>query len=489
MKRALKRICTLLMALCLILNMGLVAGATETAEVNNAKSGVLQIKAYFSLIEGKDSNGNNILSSDTSMNFYSSGTGFLINENTLITNAHVVDTEMVLENYFTNASSLVNDYEVTIKVVIKNDVEISATVLNYSKEVDFAIITLEQSIVGKTPLTLASDEYLDSIQTATNVYALGFPSRMDYIVAGSGDATEDSIYVTSGTITSITNTVNEGRVVPVFVNSATLTGGNSGGPLVDSSGVVIGINSWGVTTAGVTDYMSVRISEVTEIMDALGIEYTSTSSTAVTVTPEPEVVVTEAPVVVTEAPVVVTEEPVVVVEESDNTMLMIGGAVVVLVVLIAVFFVMKSKKNQAPASNFNTAASRPVEAAPQSYAPQYRPQDEGTTTLGEGAGGTTVLGSSLGTIVRTKTGEEVSINVPYFTIGKEKGRVTYAVTDNSAISRVHVTIFEKDGSVYIRDMGTTNGTIVNGTKLVENKEYPLLKNSQITMGDEKFTFK
>ena len=91
-------------------------------------------------------------------------------------------------------------------------------------------------------------------------------------------------------------------------------------------------------------------------------------------------------------------------------------------------------------------------------------------------------------IVRKKTGEVINITKPEFLIGKSKTKADYAIEDNSAISRVHCIIVQKDGVNYIKDNNSTNHTYLNGVELAPGKEHLLKNKTLIQMGDEEFTF-
>lgn len=93
-----------------------------------------------------------------------------------------------------------------------------------------------------------------------------------------------------------------------------------------------------------------------------------------------------------------------------------------------------------------------------------------TTVLGVGseAGETTVLGASQAQIIkpyllRIKNNERIELNKPVFRIGKERSYVDYFVSDNTAVSRSHANIINKDNEFYIVDTNSTNHTYVNHT--------------------------
>ena len=74
---------------------------------------------------------------------------------------------------------------------------------------------------------------------------------------------------------------------------------------------------------------------------------------------------------------------------------------------------------------------------------------------------------------------DIVLNGEAFVIGRatRTGESTGANYEFSAeitpISRIHAQIQYTDGVYYIQDLGSSNGTFVNGTKLEANKPYPI----------------
>ena len=91
-------------------------------------------------------------------------------------------------------------------------------------------------------------------------------------------------------------------------------------------------------------------------------------------------------------------------------------------------------------------------------------------------------------LVRKSTGEIINITKPEFVVGKSKTKADYAIANNSAISREHCIIVQRDGVNYIKDNNSTNHTYVNGVELQPGKEVLLKHKTDIRMGDEEFTF-
>lgn len=254
------------LAFVMILAMSVTAFAANDANeaVNEARKGVLQINLLY-----VDQNGNEHL--------IQGGSGFLIGETSgadhVITNAHVVnmddEVKQAASEYF-GVDFFSGNINMRIKVVVKRDVEISATIVNQSDAMDFAILKLEQPIYDRAPLTLNSD--MNSVIATGNVYALGFPAAIE-IAQDATYYTSDDVNVTAGIVSKTTTLDSVGYIQ----HSATLSDGNSGGPLVNNNGEVIGLNRAGVDD---TYFYSVQISEVTEILDMLGINYQKAAGSA-----------------------------------------------------------------------------------------------------------------------------------------------------------------------------------------------------------------
>jgi len=180
---------------------------------------------------------------------YGSGTGFVVSsEGYILTNAHVVD----------GAS------KVTIKVFGEEE-ERDATVIGSDTETDIAVLKVEG--VTLQPLKLGDS---DQVRVGEYVLAIGNPLSTDElantITFGIISATKREI-----TIDNYTNTYLQ--------TDAAINFGNSGGPLINLSGEVIGINSAKTITAGYDELgnavsaegigFALPINQVKKIMEVL----------------------------------------------------------------------------------------------------------------------------------------------------------------------------------------------------------------------------
>ncbi|HEX2954296.1 MAG TPA: trypsin-like peptidase domain-containing protein [Bacillota bacterium] len=190
-----------------------------------------------------------------------SGSGFLIGDNEnqyIITNSHVVESDPNnIQIYDPLAESYINT-----KVVFWNP--------QYDTDgLDFAILKLIHPIAHAKPFYIKTS---DQVEQGDKVFAIGFPGVADdYFTPTDGSPAT----VTGGTV---------GRKVKYketnyYQMDASINHGNSGGPLVDEDGAVIGINTNSVETDTANDspahgiFGAVLIDEVIPKLDELSITY------------------------------------------------------------------------------------------------------------------------------------------------------------------------------------------------------------------------
>lgn len=252
-------VCIMAMMLISMISINTFAANDVASEVLDARNGIFQIKVCH-----VDNAGNAVT--------IQSGSGFLVGDSgsgakTIITNAHVVDltpeTQQKAKAYLG-----VSDLNIRIDIVVKRDVVVSATILNESKGADFAILNLDKPIYERTTLALSSSEQATETQ---NVFALGFPSVISYL--------QDDAYYTSSDVNVTKGTVSKKMIKNSLLyiqHSAILSDGNSGGPLLDEAGNVIGINTFSDNDERY--FYSLAIDEVSEVLDALGVYYDKADS-------------------------------------------------------------------------------------------------------------------------------------------------------------------------------------------------------------------
>lgn len=554
-----KKLFSLLLALCLTIAMAVPVFADDAEIVNKMRSGVLQVNLNWI-----DQNGGR--------HFIQGGSGFLINDQTLLTNQHVVtmtqETKEAASDLY--GVDFVNDnkLDVRVQVVVQRDVVIDASVIQSSAEMDVAILELSSPIYDRISLELGDSANVKETQA---IYVLGFP-LLSELAQDVRYYTSDDVSVTSG----IVSKKMERNSTPFIQHGAKISDGNSGGPLVavDSDGVgrVIGINTSRVSIEE-GYYYAMEINDVKTLLNQLGVTYnegsgttggttgtegntttgtegTGTNGGEVKVDPVVEPVATDTSKLESaisdaedkladgkytedsvkeledkldsayevmdddEASQEIIDKAQDEVEKAADDLeeqkgpgmmlwIIIGAAVVIIVVIVVILVVSsgnKKKKEEMERERMmrqRAEEQRRTAPAPRAEARSYNPVQEQsagageTSVLGEGRGETTVLGASAQSaayMIRKKTNERVVISAPSFTIGKERSRVNYCISDNTSVSRCHARISRKGSQYFVADMNSTNFTFVNGVKVVPGQEVALKDNDTVRFADEDFEF-
>lgn len=135
----------------------------------------------------------------------SMGSGFAIGENCIITNAHVIN----------------NQYDVIIETYggeMKR-----AFIVALDERIDIAVIGVADATF--TPLRVAD---LSTVSVGDDVYAIGAPNSLAFTL-------------TKGVVSSKERLVSRQKFIQT---DAAINTGNSGGPLLNDAGEVIGVNSY-----------------------------------------------------------------------------------------------------------------------------------------------------------------------------------------------------------------------------------------------------
>lgn len=280
MRKVMKKWMLMLVSVCMILSMCIPALAAGSGNaIKDVGDGVLQLSMVY---EAKD--GTEVV--------LKSGSCFLLNEKTVLTNyslTHLGNTdddtrirEFLEETYdvdFTNASQASKNikYYVTVRRDMRNEAVILENVT--SESIDLAVLTLNEAINGREPVILGYSE--DAMET-DDVYSLGF-ERVAALVQDLNLYTKDDIDIQRGIISKAA----EIDTIPVFQHTATVKSGTYGGPLVDSNGYIIGLNSEYMAVRAkakqglsadseddtTTNYYAVQIEEIKEALDPYAIAY------------------------------------------------------------------------------------------------------------------------------------------------------------------------------------------------------------------------
>ena len=193
---------------------------------------------------------------------------------------------------------------------------------------DYAILRAARPVTECKPLPIRSRE---SVKQGETVVALGCPAVLDEqsLSSGSKDITS-----TTGTVARHMTMTNAGNTNAI-VHNANISGGNSGGPLIDENGSVIGLNTYGI----VDSYSCAIYSDyVMQVLDQMGIPYMSAGS-------------------------------------SISVVTIAAAAVAVAAVAVAIYFLLRNRKSTEKSSKEVNPGVGPVSTVPaDGYKPSFRVQ-------------------------------------------------------------------------------------------------------------------
>ena len=85
-------------------------------------------------------------------------------------------------------------------------------------------------------------------------------------------------------------------------------------------------------------------------------------------------------------------------------------------------------------------------------------------------------------LIPLKGGRPILIQRDVTVVGRQKDQCD-VILDRSSISKLHCLIVRTDGLLFIRDLGSTNGTKVNGQRVIRGA---LLPGDELAFASEKF---
>ncbi len=194
---------------------------------------------------------------------YWRGTGFFIgpegeNPQYIVTNCHVLE-EFILAGKALGGGEL--------HVLYEKDDEEEAYLVDYDAEKDVAVLRLAEPTDKRVPLLLKEPP---ESSLGSEVYAVGYPLAADVTVQAVTSFSQKDATVTTGSISRFLTESGTGR--KLLQTDAALSGGNSGGPLIDGTGAVIGINTAG-SNLDQNLFYAVSVSEVLPLLVKNSIPY------------------------------------------------------------------------------------------------------------------------------------------------------------------------------------------------------------------------
>lgn len=436
-KTALIRIFALILALILCTAQAFAAGTNPVSETRN---GTVRVMAYY----------DNDYFEGTSL-----GTAFIVSEENgdtyFVTNRHVISEEDILCN---QAYILLDDYAMT-HMGFDSSHAVPCELYYVDPLFDIAILKAETTLEGRHPLTLSDPtERMDSND---QVIAVGYPRSADYVTDHADEvsgveyfevvASPDRVTFTDGILSGFVRNNVIGNGVECIQHSAPINGGNSGGPLVDENGYVIGVNTWEIGRDGETLHSySINVSEVIDILDREGIDW-------------------QAP------------------QARFSWLALILTVVVAAIAAAAALILRKKAQPKAaavPAAAVNAAETvgAYVPAVPAAFekpaAPAAAQNDSGLRFQG---------------VSGVFAGKRFSIS-GQIRMGRDNKANDFAFpADTKGISSQHCVLIYTDSKLYLKDVGSTYGTYLgNGQRLAAGQAVELRIGDRFYLGSTNETF-
>lgn len=389
----------------------------------------------------------------------STGSGFMLGAAPdgdgwlFLTNHHVIGT----------ASDLVVGFHQDGQVFAYN-----ARVVTASEELDLAVLWLATDRENAAHRAKALALRLPLARKGEGVVALGFPGTADYLGTTPDDVDFFMSTLTGGTASKITHgnwqKDGSGLRFDIVQHTASINPGNSGGPLLDLCAQMIGLNTMSATKSGSGSaandtYWAISAPVAMQFLDAEGIGYTRADSDCQTngagapapATPAPPQTTPSTPSDPAPQP-----QPPAVAEVAWRlptwavaaislglALLVIGGAVLAA----------SLRKHPAGRPGLFAAAPGPGKAL---------------VMLEFGSGAKRALGqAALTRGLRIGRGAEADIR-----------------HEGPGISRIHALIRLEGRRLMLTDLGSTNGTRVDGKPLVPHQATQITSASVILLGSE-----
>lgn len=454
-----KKILALVLALVLVLGISVMPASAAT----DTRDGVALVLVYFENAHGEWEG------------YGYRGTGFFVGNNGedpkyLVTNNHVIEMYTLL-----GSGELVNapaeyiydneDYEgyyVTgrCKIYIyfdslKSGDCVEAYLVECDSVKNIAVLKLANPTSKRRALPLL--EPTNEMVGQNNIHAVGFPAVADNILV---DATTswglNDVTVTGGSISRMFT--QSGTGIETLQIDCEINQGNSGGPLVNEEGAVLGVNAWAAESEDATVNYAINISEVIPLLDRNNIPYYLYTDESNENTDDTSAV----PAIVTPTETTTPDSP----SSNDLTVLWIALAIVLVAliaggIIIFILLMKKKSKNETAQQAAQTAAA--IAAAKPIQTPMIR------------------------SLSLQHKGLKVTINNTQLLIGRSKADCAIVFSnDTPGVSGRHCSIsFDSATKDFIlTDLRSTYGTFLqSGARLTPAVPYRLRSGDKFYLGE------
>lgn len=354
-----------------------------------------------------------------------SGTGFFVGKEGekpqyIITNCHVI------ADFLKSGGSAGNG---VLRIAYDKDTFEEAYVVTYDAEKDIAVLKLANPTDKRKPLKLKT---INEKGVGNSVFAVGYPGLADETVNPVDYFGKNDASVTGGRISRLVTEAKSGR--QLLQMDVSINHGNSGGPLVDENGYVVGINTQGSSLDPNLNY-AVSIAEAIPLLKNNNIPYELGDSN--------NIVKYLIPIIA-------------------------GAAGLLVVILVLILALNKGKKNAAPVVNVAVAPEiMPVAAPPI--------QERKVTPV-------------IRSMAAQHSGLSCTVSSQPIIIGRDANvcRIVFR-EETPGVSSKHCQIYfdEKSKTFILTDLKSTYGTFLNnGQQLTPNMPYPLRPKDSFYLGEK-----
>lgn len=369
------------------------------------------------------------------------GSGFAIDDSHIVTNAHVITDKnnIAIGCYSETAENNIGDVHI-------------AELVSINEDIDIAILKINGTTL--TPLKIAD---ADTVNVGDDVYAIGAPEGLAYTL-------------TNGTVSSKLREI--GGVDYIQTNTA-INHGNSGGPLLNNKGEVIGVNTMKLSTSEnigfairmdfVMSYIEQNCLIGSDSIDGSSSRFSSEFSN-IDSSEQKDNKYTYVPDY----------------DNDDNfvvyVLISVIGLIVSILILIIKYALGRTRKEVN--SNISDSYDKPV-----SKQEPYTVDTQETSILIERKMKTAVCvltGNMEGRQFEIEDGKT-------YTVGKDAGLANILLDASyNTVSRVHCTITynAKFDKYFVIDCSSNGTYFENGTRLAKNARTPVVRGTVLKLADD-----
>ena len=277
-----KRIISLLLVLILTACLPASAFASTYGKAADAINGVVRI-AVKGDVDYYDEYGNQIAQEENV--FVRHGSGFAVGRpgepvSYFVTNRHVISSEVSYYSYVDDYGETIY-YEIYPKafyIIMDNEANLHPIkiVSDNGWGADLAVVKLNEPTTEREACILRPYSDPEELR-GLPVRSVGFPGSQDAFYSDNVDyaSGKDRVSLRSGTIDHEVDAQDSGEGKLILTDTP-ISGGNSGGPLVDENGAVLGVCTYGTYTDPNMN-AAVSVNEVVKLLNGLGIPFTPDS--------------------------------------------------------------------------------------------------------------------------------------------------------------------------------------------------------------------